>query len=167
MSFLTNVLTVGAAVGIGAATGSMGTAALMGFSAYASLQAGDARASNYEDQMRLGLLAAEEAMMRGRYNATLTLQHGKQTVGQQRNLLAARGISAGAGSALEMKQESLYNAHAESKRIMDEATFAADMRRQGALAYGEQAQRERTSSLLTTVAGVANTGYQFYRADKP
>lgn len=158
----TTLLGTAAAIGIGASTGGWALAATMGLSAYASLSAGEARASSLEEQMRLGMLSAEEALLRGRHNANLTIQQGKQVVGQQKAGYAGMGVSTLVGSPLEQSNQSLLNAHLESKRILAEADFAANMRRQGALAYGAEAQRERTSSLLTTVAGIGSQAYQTY-----
>ena len=131
-------------------------------SMYSQYQAGEARADSLEDQKALGLMAANETLLRAKFNADMTIAEGRKIQGEQRAIYAGMGVDVNTGSPLDMAHETAYNAFKESKKIMREANFNASMQRAGAYAYGEEANRTRTTSLLNSFA-TAGESYAKYK----
>ncbi len=150
--------TAGAAAAIGGSLLAAGAGGVLG--AYGAYQQGQVAKQVGRNNQVMAEYAAQDAQKRGELDAQEIRRKSAQLKGTQRNMMAARGLDLGVGTAADTLEQTDFFAEADANTARYNAGREAwSMRQQGRMsAYeGRMAARNANLSAFSTLLGTGGT----------
>jgi len=132
-------------------------------SAYSTYKAGQASKEASLKQQSLLNRQGEEVMARAQINDELLQKQGRQLVGAQRVAIAGSGIDIGAGSSLDIIEDTIIEINDERLRLMRDSVFEANMIAEGAKLEGDYARDAATAGMIGGAGTLLTSGYNIWK----